>query len=280
MAELSGTTSGPGWGNKTSGTENLLSSDNYNDNRNLTEKAKDKLSSDRTDRPDDPVSGTNYGQSDSYGSGNNTSSYGDSSYGGNDNRGLADKAKDKLSSDRSDRPDNPVTGRNFDQDTSSSGYGGNNTSSYGDSSYGGNDNRGLADKAKDKLSSDRSDRPDNPVTGRNFDQDTSSSGYGGNNNSSSNYGSSGNNDNRGIGEKIKDKLSSKRSGQPDDPISGTNYGEDSSRGSSGGGLMDKVKAKIGGSGNNRNDNDSYGSSGNTYGGSDSYGSGNNNDRNY
>lgn len=171
-------------------------------------------------------------------------------------------------------------GRNFDQDTSSSGYGGNNTSSYGDSSYGGNDNRGLADKAKDKLSSDRSDRPDNPVTGRNFDQDTSSSGYGGNNNSSSNYGSSGNNDNRGIGEKIKDKLSSKRSDQPDDPISGTNYGEDNSRGSSGGGLMDKVKAKIGGSGSNRNDNDSYGSS-NTYGGgSDSYGSGNNNDRNY
>ncbi|GIZ44886.1 hypothetical protein CKM354_000807100 [Cercospora kikuchii] len=276
MAELSGITSGPGWGNKTSGTENLLSSDNYNDNRNLTEKAKDKLSSDRTDRPDDPVSGTNYGQSDSYGSGNNTSSYGDSSYGGNDNRGLADKAKDKLSSDRSDRPDNPVTGRNFDQDTSSSGYGG-NTSSYGDSSYGGNDNRGLADKAKDKLSSDRSDRPDNPVTGRNYDQDTSSSGYGDNNNSSS-YGSG--NDNRGIGEKIKDKLSSKRSDQPDDPISGTNYGEDNSRGSSGGGLMDKVKAKIGGSGNNRNDNDSYGSSGNTYGGSDSYGSGNNNDRNY
>jgi hypothetical protein len=114
---------------------------------------------------------------------------------GPDNRGMMDKAKDALSSKRTNQPDDPVTGTNYDQNNrnthggvtgsndpyhqTGSGLHGNTHNTHNNhnthnthSSHNthGNDNRGLMDKAKDVLSSKRSNQPDDPVTGTNYDQ--------------------------------------------------------------------------------------------------------------
>ncbi|KJX93218.1 hypothetical protein TI39_contig4363g00005 [Zymoseptoria brevis] len=207
------------------------------DNRGMMDKAQDAMSSNRSNRPDDPVTGTNYDQNnrnthDNYGhtgagvAGSNTHHQGGltgsnthTSHGvhdqhghnaGPDNRGMMDKAKDALSSKRSNHPDDPVTGTNYDQNThnthnthstvgvtgakdpyhqTGTGIHGNTTHHQtGPSVTGSNvhsthaadgqDNRGMMDKAKDMLSSKRSNHPDDPVTGTNYDQKTTAGVHG------------------------------------------------------------------------------------------------------
>jgi hypothetical protein len=218
-------------------------------------------------------------------------------YGGPDNRGMMDKAKDTLSSNRSNQPDDPVTGTNYDQtnrnthgggmtgsngpyNQSGSGLAGHNThnthNTHGSGIAGSNthnthghnagpDNRGMMDKAKDALSSKRSNHPDDPVTGTNYDQNnhnthggitgsndpysqTGSGLHGNTHNTHNTHGSgiAGSNthathgthdthghagqDNRGLMDKAKDVLSSKRSNHPDDPVTGTNYDQKNTSG--------------------------------------------------
>lgn len=279
--------------------------DNTHDNRTFGEKTKDKMMPSRNDRPDDPVTGTNFNQSTpathgmtgpsantplandpgfnsrhTPGSGvtgtthsgpgynNNSNTFGSSNI--NDNRSFGEKAKDKLSNDRVDRPDDPITGQNYGQSGNTYGSGATSgvTGSHhtpGQTGYGTaggmtgnnnlgssniNDNRSFGEKAKDKLSNDRVDRPDDPITGQNYSQSGSNfsshntpgttsglnnnnhgtSGLTGNNTSSGPIGSSTYNsgtapgvaDNRSTMEKLKDKVVPSRSDRPDDPITGQN----------------------------------------------------------
>lgn len=131
---------------------------------------------------------------------------------GEDNRGMMDKAKDALSSKRSNQPDDPITGTNYDQKSrdqytdshqhahaqTTGTHGGiashqqhgttgltgsnthnthsthttSNTHNTHNTGVVGEDNRGMMDKAKDALSSKRSNQPDDPITGTNYDQKT------------------------------------------------------------------------------------------------------------
>lgn len=255
--------------------------DSTYDNRTFGEKAKDKLNPSRADRPDDPVTGTNINQStpathgsgitgtghsantplanDSgfnqrHGTGVTGSGPGRDTYGsGNvhDNRTFGEKAKDKLSNDRVDRPDDPITGQNYTQGGgnygpgSTGGFAGSHQnagqSNFGPGTTGSNihDNRTFGEKAKDKMSSDRVDRPDDPITGQNYTQSGGNYGPGrtggvtGNNHSSGPIGSSTYNsgtapgvaDNRSTMEKIKDKVNPNKNDRPDDPITGQNFGQ-------------------------------------------------------
>ncbi|SMQ51521.1 unnamed protein product [Zymoseptoria tritici ST99CH_1A5] len=281
------------------------------DNRGMMDKAKDAMSSNRTNQPDDPITGTNYDQNnrnthtnDHYNTGSgitgsNTHHPGGLTGGntysthdqhghdaGPDNRGMMDKAKDAMSSNRSNRPDDPVTGTNYDQNnrnthdnyghTGAAGVAGSNTHHQGgltgsnthtshgvhDQHNAGPDNRGMVDKAKDVLSSKRSNHPDDPVIDTNYDQNTynthnthstggvtgtndpyhqAGTGFHGNtthhqtrssvtgSNVHSTHATHGQ-DNRGMMDKAKDMLSSKRSNHPDDPVTGTNYDQKNTAG--------------------------------------------------
>lgn len=218
------------------------------DNRGMMDKAKDALSSKRSNQPDDPITGTNYDQ----------------------------KTRDQYTGDQynTHNTHNTTTGYGTQHHTTGThgglashqqhGSGVNSSYNTHNTAVAGEDNRGMMDKAKNALSSKRSNQPDDPITGTNYDQKdrreyteghqgthnqtagvtagglASHQQYG--SNTHDNYNTHGTHsshntrdthnthntgvvheDNRGMMDKAKDALSSKRSNQPDDPITGTNY---------------------------------------------------------
>ncbi|EME79291.1 uncharacterized protein MYCFIDRAFT_79606 [Pseudocercospora fijiensis CIRAD86] len=161
------------------------------DNRTATEKVKDKVMPSRTDRPDDPLTGENYGQTShpshtgshtTHGVGGTTGSHATTtgSHSLTGHHGQTTSAATPLAHDSgfNDRHTGAGTaglanvGHHNTHDRHDYAAGQQAThDQYGSSGH--VDNRSGMEKIKDKIIPSRNDRPDDPVTGQNYGQGVS-----------------------------------------------------------------------------------------------------------